>query len=290
MRQRWLLFFLLAISSEPIRILAEPKLRIVTTALHVYCLTSAIAGQNAVVENLLSSSVEPHDYQLTPADLRRLQLADLIVANGLGFEPWLEKALTAGNQKGKIIFLSQDIGPDLLMVGGGGEINPHIWLDPLLAMRGVTNILGALQKMDSGHSQSYARNAADCLNRLRNMDQKIAASLQPVAQQPFITYHDAFPYFARRYHLRLPGVVERIPEIPPSAKELVQLFRIIRREKVRAIYTELIDPPRLARQIAKDASLTLAALDTIETGPANPTAYEKGMLENAATLARTLSQ
>jgi zinc transport system substrate-binding protein len=290
MQRPCFLFFLLAISTEPLRLHAQPKLRIVTSALHLYCLASAVAGENAFVENLLSPSVEPHDYQLSPADLRRLQSADLVVANGLGFEPWLEKALPPVNQKKKIVFLAQDFGPGVLITGGDGDINPHVWLDPSLAMRGVTNILGTLQSMDPGHSESYARNAGDCLNRLRNIDQKIAASLKPVGQQPFITYHDAFPYFARHYHLKLAGVVEQIPEVPPSAKELVHLFQIIRRDKVRAIYTELIDPPRLARQIAKDASLTLAALDTIETGPADPMAYEKGMLENAATLARTLSQ
>jgi zinc transport system substrate-binding protein len=288
MHRAWFAFLLLVLI-EPVQLFAQAKLRILTTVLPAYCFTHAIAGNSAQVENLLSSSVEPHDYQLSPVDLRRLQSADLVVANGLGFEPWLEKALPTPNQKRKLALLSDGFGPDVLIVGGDGEINPHTWLDPFLAMRSVTNILKTLQGLDPRHGDSYSRNAAVFLQRLRDIDRKMGASLQPVTQRAFITYHDAFPYFAKHFHLNLAGVVERIPEVPPSARELVQLFQIIRRDHVHAIFTELIDPPRLARQIAKDASLTLAALDTIETGPADPSFYEKTMLQNAAMLARTLS-
>jgi zinc transport system substrate-binding protein len=156
-------------------------------------------------------------------------------------------------------------------------------------MRSVTNILKSLQTLDPRHGESYSKNATVFLQRLQEVDRKMSASLRPIAEHAFVTYHDAFPYFARHFHLTLAGVVERIPEVPPSARELVQLFQMIRQQDVRAIYTELIDPPRLASQIAKDATLKLAALDTIETGPANPASYEKAMLQNAATLVRTLS-
>ena len=288
MNHFWFLLILVLLI-EPGRLLAQRRLQIVTTILPAYCFTSEIAGDNARVENLLSSSVEPHDYQLSPMDLRRLQSADLVVANGLGFEPWLEKTLQSTDQKRKLAFLSDGFGSDVLIVGRDGEMNPHIWLDPCLAMRSVTNILKSLQSLDPHHSESYSSNASVFLERLRDIDRKMTASLRSITEQAFVTYHDAFPYFARHFHLHLSGVIERIPEVPPSARELVQLFQIIRGENVRAIYTELIDPPRLASQIAKDASLKLGALDTIETGPADRSSYEKAMLQNAATLVRTLS-
>src|SRR6266853_6759197 len=67
-------------------------LRVLTSFLPVYCFTANVAGDLAIVENLLPANVEPHDYQFSRKDLQKLTHADLIVVNGLGLEGWLEKA------------------------------------------------------------------------------------------------------------------------------------------------------------------------------------------------------
>jgi len=271
-------------------LLARDQVHVITSFLPAYCFTCAIAGDAARVENLVSSSVEPHDYQLSPGDLRRLQTADLIVVNGLGLEPWLEKVEAAVSGRKKIATLSDRIGSELLIAASGDEINPHIWLDPALVAISATNILSALVTLDPLNSQIYAHNANAFIQRLHDLDQTIKSLLQPFRGKTFVTYHDAFPYFARHYELNLVGVVEQVAEVPPSARELTKLFNVIRREKVRAIFTEPLDPPRLARQIAEDAGIALGVLDTIETGPIDSSAYEKAMLQNAAALASLLSK
>jgi zinc transport system substrate-binding protein len=285
---RWII--LLALIALPNAGAAGKKLKIITSFLPAYCFTVAITGERAQVENLLSSSVEPHDYQLSPGDLRKLESADLIVVNGLDFEPWLQKVSAIRERSGRVVALAKGIGSDVLVKNAQGENNPHIWLDPALAFQSVTNILKAVQALDPDQSAAYESNFVVFVARLQKMDLRIKAILAPANARPFLTYHDAFPYFARHFGLTLAGVVEKVPEIPPSARELVELFRLIRQMQVQAIFTEVTDPPRLAGQIARDAGISLSTLDTIETGPMDPSSYEKAMLKNAATLAAVLAK
>jgi zinc transport system substrate-binding protein len=267
---------------------AEKALRVVSTFLPGYCIAANVAGDLGQVENLLPGTVSLHDYQLTPTDLRKIASADLIVINGLGMESFLDKALanTGPQTAGKIVRLSDGMESELIREDG--VFNPHIWLDPRLAMRGVSNVVKALQTRDAGHSQQYEKNAASYMERLRALDASIEKTLEPVRAVAFVTYHNAFPYFVRRYGLTLAGVVERVPEVAPSPKEMSRLLETIRERKAHAIFTEPAEGTRLVRQIASDNNMKVAELDPLETGQLEPRGYEEGLRRNAQTLRKIL--
>jgi zinc/manganese transport system substrate-binding protein len=270
---------------------AERQLRVVTSFLPAYCFAANVAGNAAKVENLVPGTVTLHDFQLSPGDLRKLSAADLIVVNGLGMEGFLDKAIAISGKDlaSKIVRLSAGLDSEIIKSSGNDHSpNPHIWLDPRLALHAVTNVLEALENRDPAHRTNYRENAAIYGEQLRRLDAALEARLLSVKEVPFVTYHDAFPYFVRRYGLTLAGVVERVPEVAPSPKELSRLLAAIRELKVRALFAEPGGTPRLARQIAADAHLTLAELDPIESGVIEPGAYEKAMLRNAATLLKVL--
>jgi zinc/manganese transport system substrate-binding protein len=166
--------------------------------------------------------------------------------------------------------------------------NPHIWLDPHLAAHAVTNILNALQKADPTNAAGYERNARQYLARLEKLDGELRAGLAPFKGKPVITLHDAFPYFARRYDLRIVGVVENVPEVEPSLRYVGELGKVIRSEKVKAIFSERQSSPKLAEQLAQDYHLAVAQLDTLETGEFKPDAYERGMRNNLRALEEAL--
>jgi zinc transport system substrate-binding protein len=310
---RLVLFFLcLAAFLTPQEALPAPagerKLTILTTILPVYCFTANVAGDLARVENLLPPGVGPHDYQFTPRDLRRLAEADVIVLNGLELENWLERAFkkifaerpplmveaTAGLEEGLI--RSEETGHHHHGHHHHGHghaacvhgVNPHVWLDPKLAARCVKNILAALVQADPANAAGYEQNAAAYLDRLRGLDEEIAGMLAEVRGQAFVTYHDAFPYLVRRYGLRQVGVVEKVPEVQPSARYLRELSQLIRRENVQVIFTEPQFNSRLGVRLSRDLKVRLAELDPLETGPAEPRAYEEGMRHNAEVLRQQL--
>src|SRR6266508_2625782 len=68
-------------------------LRVVTTIPPIYCLTANVAGNLATVDNLLPPGAAAHDFQFTFAERRKLERADLVIANGLGLESWLDKVI-----------------------------------------------------------------------------------------------------------------------------------------------------------------------------------------------------
>jgi len=267
---------------------AEKPLRILSTFLPGYCIAANVAGNLAQVENLLPGTVSIHDYQLTPADLRKIASADVIVVNGLGMESFLDKAMsnTGPETAGKIVRLSDGMEGELIR--DNGVFNPHIWLDPRLAMQGVSNVVKKLQVRDPGHGPEYKKNADSYLERLRALDASLDKTLQPVRSVAFITYHNAFPYFVRRYGLNLVGVVERVPEVAPSPKEMSQLLATIRERKAHGIFTEPAEGTQLARQIAADTNMKVGELDPLETGQLEPRGYEEGLRRNAQAVRKIL--
>jgi zinc/manganese transport system substrate-binding protein len=278
------------------------KLKVLTSFLPVYSLTVNVAGELAEVENLLPANAEPHDFQFSPREMKRLKSADVLVVNGLGLEGWLDRVIKSSERPKYVVELAAGLKSELIYGLGRLESeptnavsekdsaipNPHIWLDTELAAHGVTNILETLQKADPTNAQGYARNAAEFLARLEKLDGELRAGLAPFKEKPIITFHDAFPYFARRYGLKIAGVIEKVPDVQPSPRYLTTLGQMIRREKVKAIFTDRQSSPKLPEQIGRDYSVPVGELDTLEAGELKPDAYEQGMRNNLRTLEKLL--
>ena len=292
----------------PDAVAAEPRrLKVLTSFLPIYCFASNVAGELADVENLLPGGVGPHDYQFSRKDAQKVNAADLIVVNGLQLEGWIDKLIqsAASGRPKTVVEASAGLQSELIFglphphresaaeksaaersirPGEQKHANPHIWLDPRLAMHAVTNILSALQKVDPANAAGYGANAAGYLARLRTLDAELETALAPARNCAVVTYHDAFPYFARRYGLDVVGVIEEVPEVDPSPKHLASLQRVVRQSRVKVILTEPPFSSKLARQIGRDLQVPVAELDTLETGPLRPGAYEEGLRRNLRVL------
>jgi len=278
---------------------AEGRPNVVTSFFPIYCWTASVAGEHAAVENLLPTRAEPHEYAFTPGDARKLGRADLIVVNGLGLEAWLSKSLRSSpSSRDRILNVSAGLDAQLIVGehdhGHGGHdetrhANPHVWLDPQLAAQGVSNILAGLQRIDPAHGAVYASNAMTYVARLHKLDDDIRQSLASVTNRAIVTWHDAFPYLARRYGLEIAGVVEEVPDVNPTPKYLSRLSRMMRERGIRIIFVAPGGKTRLARQIAADLRVELVELDTLETGPLTPSAYEERMRASAAALQKHLN-
>jgi zinc transport system substrate-binding protein len=282
----------------------SPPLKVATSFFPIYSLAASIIGTNAAVTNLLPGDVGPHEFQLSPRDLRKLEQSSLFIINGLNLESWFEPALSKANGSGAktVIKLSDGLQDRLIHDSnphahgtvsgrenaGDTDINAHIWLDPTLAAHGATNILRALVKLDPAHHAAYEANAAQLIKRLQKLDEDFKRELAPVKGNAFITYHQAFPYLIRRYGLNLAGVLEEVPDVEPSARHLAELSRTIREQKVKVLFVEPLSSTKLAEQLARDCHIKIAELDTLEAGPLTPTGYEEKMHQNLVNLVKGL--
>jgi len=109
-----------------------------------------------------------------------------------------------------------------------------------------------------------------------------------ITNRAIVTYHDAFPYFARRYGFEIAGVVEEVPEVNPTPRYLAKLSRLMRERNIRVIFIAAGGRTRLAERIAADLRVELVELDPLETGPLRPAAYEERMRNNLSVLQKQL--
>jgi zinc/manganese transport system substrate-binding protein len=142
----------------------------------------------------------------------------------------------------------------------------------------------ALQKADPANAGRYASNAVAYVERLHKLDREIAEALARYKGAPIVTYHDAFPYFAQRYGLEVVGVIEPVPDVDPTPRELSDLRKRMRERNVRVVFVEKDSSSRLAERMRDDLRVKLAPLDPLESGDLSAEAYENGMRRNLETL------
>lgn len=257
------------------------KLRVLTSIPPVHCFTLNVAGNLARVDSLLPPGGSAHDFQFTFRERRKLEAADLVILNGLGLEGWLTRAI---QQSGPKRTLEAAGGLESELIGG----NPHVWLDPRLAIRMTTNILAALQAADPPNAAGYASNATAYVARLQALDREMEAGLAGVTNRALVTAHDAFAYFARRYDLRVAGTLEPAADVDPGAAHLSLLRRQMEQQRVRAIFVDAHYPARRLRQLERDFQAVVGVLDNLEGSPSKAGAYEDGMRANLRSLLKAL--
>jgi len=242
---------------------ASASLRVVTSFYPVYVATLNVVDgvDGAEVHNLTAPHVGClHDYQLTTADARKLSEAGLFLANGGGMETFLDK-VRAQNPDLKIVEASAGIP----LIEG----NPHVWVSFEGARRQVDNVAEALAEAAPGHAEALRANAETYKSSLAALEKKMHEELKPYAGARIMTFHGAFPYFARDFGLELVGVVEREPGAEPSARELSETIDLVRERGVKALATEPQYSDRTAQVIARETGVGICELDPVVTGPAS---------------------
>jgi zinc transport system substrate-binding protein len=271
------------------------QLRVVATFLPVYLFTKAVAGDAADVKLLIKPGLEVHDYQSTPGDVQTLAQANVVVKNGLGIDAFLDETLKSAQNPGlKVIDASQGITPIAALSpvvraqsdphdehSAGG--NPHVWLDPVLAQQQVETIRAGLIAADPANQAKYTANAAAFIKQLGGLNQEFVQSLGPYRDRTFVTFHDAFPYLARRYQLQQVAVVE-IPEDQLSPADVQATIKTVKQFQVKALFSEPGVDNKLLTGLGQDLKITLRPLDSLEAGETDPQYYFTAMRNNLQTL------
>lgn len=243
----------------PLSLQAAEKLNVVTSFSILADLTREVGGDQIDLINLVDADADAHLYEPSPDDAKALLRADLIIANGLGFEPWLERVLASSEPPGKRINASAGVVPLMLDEDGERVPDPHAWQSLANAEIYVRNIAKALGELDPAHRDAYAERRDAYLTRLHALLKKadaLIASLPP-SQRKVVTSHDAFGYLGQAWQLEFIAPQGLSTHDEPSAAEVAALIRQIRNEGVRAVFVENIRDPRLIEQIADEAGATV---------------------------------
>ena len=239
----------------PLSLPAADKPRVVTSFSILADLTQEIGGEHIVLTNLVGPEEDAHHFEPSPDHVRSLLEADLVVANGLGFEPWLERLLASSEARGKRINASQGVVPLQVQEDGETVSDPHAWQSLSNAELYVRNIAKALSEVDPANAKTYASNRDAYLSKLhallKTANQRMATL--PASQRKVVTSHDAFGYLGQAWQLEFLAPVGLSTTDEPSAAEVAALIRQLRTEGARAVFVDNIQDPRLIEQIAEEA-------------------------------------
>jgi zinc transport system substrate-binding protein len=274
-------------------------LTVAATVYPLFEFTRRVAGSNAEVVALVPAGVEPHDWEPSAGDVSRIRKARLLVYNGVGLDPWVEKLGDGGGRDGRPVLVRATEGLALLPAAageagarGGTASDPHVWLDPVLAQAMVETIRAALARVDTAHAAAYADNARAFTGELAALDRDFAAGLAACARRDIVTSHAAWTYLAARYRLTALAVMGVAPESEPSPARLASIARVAREKKVKYIFVETLASPRLAETLAREIGAETLVLNPIEGLTPEEAAAGKGYLSvmegNLRTLRRGL--
>jgi len=246
------------------------KVAVVTTLTVLADLIGQVGGDKVQVRALVPPGGEVHTYQPTPDDIKSVARASIVFYNGARLEEWIDETIrSAGKPNLPIVVLSEGL-PGIQE--SGGEPNPHFWLDVTNAKAYVEKIRDSLAKMDSASATYYADRAKGYLAQLDELDGWIRGEVEkvPQARRKLVTFHDAFPYFAKRYGFTLQGVLVPGPGKEPSARELTTLARRIKQTQVPAVFAEAQFNPKALEVLARDVGVKIVTNlynDSLSTGP-----------------------
>ena len=227
-----------------------------------------------------------HDYQLRTKDMKTLEKADAFVINGAGMESFLDKVV---EQQKNLKIIDASKGIELLK--DDDEENPHVWLSVTDAILQVKNIAEQLKAADPKHADAYEKNAAAYIKKLEALKAEMHAELDTVPNKDIVTFHEAFPYFAKEFGLNIISVVEREPGTEPTPAELQATIEQVKKLPVKVLFTEPQYSPSAAETIARETGAKIYTLDPVVTGEANDqaiNAYIDTMKKNMETLKTAL--
>lgn len=277
----------------------EDSIKVVTSFYPMYLLASNVVKDidNVELINMTNSATGClHDYSLTTDNIKLLEDCDVFIINGAGMESFLDKVL---EQKPDLKIIDTSEGIELIKSDyeeesdnhdhdhdhdHDEEYNPHVWLSVENAIKQVENIENKLIEYNSINKDKYSQNAREYIEQLSNLDNKIHSELDNIKNKNIVTFHEAFPYFAKEYGLNIVGVVQREAGSEPSAKELQETIEKIKKLDVKAICVEPQYSTKAAETISKETNVKVYTLDPIVTEESKNSSYIDIMNKNLETL------
>jgi zinc transport system substrate-binding protein len=241
-----------------------------------------IGGDLVTVDNLTPPAAEPHDLELSPAQVREIGTADLVVYLS-GFQNAVdegvesrapEHVIDAAGPAGLVEHAEEEHAGETEEEHAEhaeegdehdhGATDPHFWLDPSRLAAVGQAVADELAAVDPEHADEYAAGAQRLGQQLDELDQEFADGLAACQGATLVTSHAAFGYLADRYALEQVGISELDPEVEPSPARLREIGDIVEERGVTTLFSETLVSPKVTETLADDLGVRTAVLDPLE--------------------------
>jgi zinc transport system substrate-binding protein len=292
--------------------------KVVASFKPVHSLVSAVMQGVGDPYLMVKGASSPHTYAMTPSDAEALQNADAIFWIGHEFETFLDKPIDALSGKSAVVSFEETAGITKLPLREGGafdahehegeaahehkgdaahseeagheEHDLHIWMDPQNAKIMVGEIEKTLSAKDPANAEVYKANAGKANAALDALDAELAASLATVKGRPFITFHDAFQYFEKRYGVEASGSITVNPDTAPGAERVAELQAKMKSLNAACVFAEPNFEPKIISTVIEGSNAKTGTLDPEASAlTEGPDLYFQSLREIAANMKSCLS-
>ena len=257
------------------------KLQVVTTFYPMYDFTKQVAQDDAEVSMLLEAGMEVHSFEPSSQMIAEIQDADVFIYNSPEMETWVPDVLASIDTSDMVVICASDAITLLeyegeahahdheseekgANAGHSHTVDPHVWLDPVLAQTEVSTIAEGLAEADPDNAEDYLENAGIYNGKLNELDEAYRAAFEGTENRTFVTQHAAFAYLAARYDLNQISVTGLNAEVEPSAAALATLSDYVKANNISHIYFENNAASQTAETLAEEVGVELAVLSPLE--------------------------
>lgn len=245
------------------------KLKVAASIVPLGDFCRSVGGDMVEVRVLVPPGASPHTFEPTTEQMKFLSDADVLVLNGLKLETWVSDVVEkVGNTSLLKVVAGEEVPrTDLIKTDeereNGSEdhehgvYNPHVWLDPTLAIYEVEAISDGFAEADPDNARQYKKNAENYIGKLKALDARTRAVTSSFSRKQFISFHPSFTYFARRYGLDEVGSIEKLPGKEPSARDFAALVEKMKAQGVAVVFAEPQLNPQTAEALANEAGATV---------------------------------
>lgn len=241
------------------------KINVATTISTLNSFVEGVGGKYVTVKNIVPIGASPETFQPSPQDVAAVADANLVVENGAGLETWLDRLLRdAGSSNVRVVVASQGLPVK--------DLNPHLWMDPVLAKAYVAKIRDALIATDPQHADAYRLNAENYDKQLDALIAQIRRQIAtiPPSQRYMIVFHNAWQYYNDRFGITTLGFVERNPGQEANPQQIADLIDLAKQHHVRGVFSEPEYSPKILHTIAQGAGIEVVEDlydDSVGTNP-----------------------
>ena len=286
------------------------KLQVVTTFYPMYDFTKQVAQDDAEVSMLLEAGMEVHSFEPSSQMIAEIQDADVFIYNSPEMETWVPDVLASIDTSDMVVICASDAITLLeyegeahahdheseeegANAGHSHTVDPHVWLDPVLAQTEVSTIAEGLAEADPDNAEDYLENAGIYNGKLNELDEAYRAAFEGTENRTFVTQHAAFAYLAARYDLNQISVTGLNAEVEPSAAALATLSDYVKANNISHIYFENNASSQTAETLAEEVGVELAVLSPLEgiteEDQKEGSDYISVMLENLEALKKSIN-
>ena len=241
---------------------AKGKVKVMTTIFPMYDFVRKVGGDHVAVEMMVPAGTEPHAWEPSSKDMRKLEEADLFVYNGCGMELWADDVLKGvANKKLTTLQAAEGIAAE------GKQIvadDPHVWLDPMLAAKEMENICDALSKVDPDHAEDYRRNFEAAFSKCEELDAAYKERLASYDGKYIVVAHEAYGYLCSAYGLNQIGIEGVSAESEPDAARMREIIDMVETYGISCIFFEELVSPKVAETIAEETGCKTMALSPLD--------------------------